>query len=125
VYGYLESLGLPRGVLPKGVKMFNFNEGTCKLEIELPGDCEVTYADNSVVYYAQKITARVAVDGLDEVEGIKTKLLFWLPVHSITVDDSKDNFYWYVGATRSTAVPKTRPKAAFKEPQEAAFADPE
>ena len=102
LYGYLESMGLPRGIFPKGVTSFSFNEDTCKLVVELPGECEVTYADSSVVYYAQaKITARVAVEGLDEIEGIKTKLLFWLPVHSITVDGDKENFYWYVGATRA------------------------
>lgn len=125
VYGYLESMGLPRGIFPKGATNFSFNEDTCKLVVELPGECEVTYADNSVVYYSQKITARVAVEGLDEIEGMKTKLLFWLPVHSITVDGDKENFYWYVGASRSTALPKTRPKKAFKEPQEAEYCEPE
>lgn len=119
---FLASLGLPKGIFPKGVKRYNLTTKGDKqtIEVDLPGYCDVHYPEMSIVRFEPKITAEVTELGLSSITGVSTKLLLWVPVTAITVKEgSKDYVYYQLYGT----VSKWRVFDAFDEPLETKFSE--
>ena len=96
----LQANGLPKGIFPKSVTHYELAEARGKLTIFLPSKCEVR--DSSIVRYATQITALISQGHLTNIEGMKTKILVWVNVTSITVDEPKsENVYFGVGFKKS------------------------
>ena len=98
----LQANGLPKGLFPKSVTHYELAEARGKLTIFLPSICEVRFRDSSIVRYATHITALISQGRLTNIEGMKTKILVWVNVTSITVDEPKsENVYFGVGFKKS------------------------
>lgn len=105
----LQSFDLPKGLFPKNATNYEFDEATGKIVIFVPEICEVGYRDGSVVRYATKITGILTKGKFSDIEGLKTKFVFWIKVTMISMDDPPaDKVYFHVGMR------KGRPKVAYE-----------
>ncbi|CAG7882301.1 unnamed protein product [Brassica rapa] len=88
----LQEFGLPVGIFPRDATNYEFNEQTKKLTVFIPSICEVGYKDSSVLRFTTTVTGFLEKGKLADVEGMKTKLMIWVKVTSISVDSSKIHF---------------------------------
>ncbi|CAN7117254.1 unnamed protein product [Brassica rapa subsp. narinosa] len=88
----LQEFGLPVGIFPRDATNYEFNEHTKKLTVFIPSICEVGYKDSSVLRFTTTVTGFLEKGKLADVEGMKTKLMIWVKVTSISVDSSKIHF---------------------------------
>ncbi|KAK9689048.1 hypothetical protein RND81_09G031300 [Saponaria officinalis] len=86
VHELLENKGLPKGLLPKEVKSFEFNEQNGLLNVYFDGPC-LTKFENRVLFDSV-VRANLSFGELLAVEGLSQEELFiWLPVKEISVND--------------------------------------
>lgn len=104
----LQSYGLPRGLFPKNATHYELEEDTGKLSVFLPSICEVGYKDSSVVRYAAKVTGTLSQGKLLNIEGLKTKILVWVKVTSICIEDSASKKVYFTAGMK-----KARPFDAY------------
>eukprot|EP00246_Nothoceros_aenigmaticus_P015731 TRINITY_DN6758_c0_g1_i1.p1 TRINITY_DN6758_c0_g1~~TRINITY_DN6758_c0_g1_i1.p1 ORF type:complete len:174 (+),score=35.97 TRINITY_DN6758_c0_g1_i1:270-791(+) len=105
----LQSFDLPKGLFPKNATNYEFEEATGKLTVFVPETCEVGFRDSSVVRYAVKVTGILTQGKLSDIEGMKTKFVFWIKVTMISMDEPPaDKVYFHVGMRRA------RPKVAYE-----------
>ena len=88
----LKEYGLPVGIFPRDATNYEFNEETGKLIVYIPQVCEVGYKDSSVVRFTTTVTGFLEKGKLADVEGMKTKVMIWVKVTSISADGSKVHF---------------------------------
>ncbi|KAL0817493.1 hypothetical protein Bca101_073937 [Brassica carinata] len=62
---------------------------TRKLTVFIPTICEVGYKDSSVLRFTTTVTGFLEKGKLADVEGMKTKVMIWVKVTSISADSSK------------------------------------
>lgn len=82
--------------------------------VYLPSACEVSFKDSSVLRYATRVKAVLTRGKLSAIEGMKTKVLVWVKVTSVTVEGYKSDKIWV-----TAGVKKSRPKDAFDTPRDA------
>ncbi|KAK9674406.1 hypothetical protein RND81_12G230400 [Saponaria officinalis] len=88
VHELLKNKGLPKGLLPKEVKSYEYNDQNGLLNVFLDGPC-LTKFDNRVKFDSV-VRANLSFGELLGVEGLTQEELFiWLPVKMISVDDPK------------------------------------
>lgn len=104
----LESYGLPKGLFPRNTTHYELEEDTGRLSVFLPSICEVGYKDSSTVRYAAKVTGTLSQGKLMNIEGIKTKILVWVKVTSITVEGSTTKKVYFTAGMK-----KARPIDAY------------
>ncbi|KAJ7526135.1 hypothetical protein O6H91_17G083500 [Diphasiastrum complanatum] len=97
----LRSYDLPKGLFPKNATHYEFDETTSKLTVILPWTCEVGFRDTSILRYAPRVTGTLQKGKLIDIEGLKTKVLLWVKVTSISAGDSNDKLYFNVGMKKS------------------------
>nr|VDC93093.1 unnamed protein product [Brassica oleracea] len=97
----LTEFGLPIGIFPRDATNYEFNEQTKKLTVFIPTICEVGYKDSSVLRFTTTVTGFLEKGKLADVEGIKTKVMIWVKVTSISADSSKIHFNAGVKKSRS------------------------
>ncbi|KAL0855020.1 hypothetical protein Bca101_060172 [Brassica carinata] len=97
----LQEYGLPVGIFPRDATNYEFNEQTRKLTVFIPSICEVGYKDSSVLRFTTTVTGFLEKGKLADVEGIKTKVMIWVKVTSISADSSKIHFNAGVKKSRS------------------------
>ncbi|VVB12827.1 unnamed protein product [Arabis nemorensis] len=85
----LKEFDLPVGVFPRDATNYEFDEQTKKLTVMIPSVCEVGYKDSSVLKFTTTVTGYLGKGKLSDVEGIKTKVMIWVKVTSISADSSK------------------------------------
>ena len=102
----LKEYNLPIGIFPRDATNYEFNEETGKLTVFIPAICEVGYKDSSVLRFFTTVTGYLEKGKLADIEGMKTKVMIWVKVTSITSDRSK----LYVTA----GMKKTRNKEAYE-----------
>ncbi|KAK8920990.1 hypothetical protein KSP39_PZI020826 [Platanthera zijinensis] len=102
----LKEHDLPVGIFPRDATNYEFNEETGKLAVFIPSICEVGYKDSSVVRFSTTVTAYLEKGKLSDIDGIKTKVLIWAKVTSISTEGSKVYF--------NTGVKKTRTRASYE-----------
>ncbi|CAF2126909.1 unnamed protein product [Brassica napus] len=88
----LQEFGLPVGIFPRDATNYEFNEQTKKLTVFIPSICEVGYKDSSVLRFTTTVTGFLEKGKLADVEGMKTKLMIWVKVTSISADSTKIHF---------------------------------
>lgn len=88
----LKEFGLPVGIFPRDATNYEFNEQTRKLTVFIPSICEVGYKDTSVLRFTTTVTGFLEKGKLADVEGMKTKVMIWVKVTSISADSSKVHF---------------------------------
>lgn len=96
VYEILTKYSLPKGVLPDSVKSYSLSkDGNFEVELEKPCYVEFEY----LVYYAEKITGKLSIGSITDLDGIQVKRFFlWLNVNEIRVDlPSSGSIYFQVG----------------------------
>ena len=104
----LASYGLPKGLFPKNATHYEWEEETGKLTVFIPSIMEVGYKDSSIVRFAVKVTSTLSQGKLMNIEGMKTKILVWVKVTSITIEDSNAKKVCFMAGMR-----KSRPWDAY------------
>ncbi|KAK1284321.1 Uncharacterized protein QJS10_CPB21g01419 [Acorus calamus] len=102
----LREYDLPVGLFPRDATNYEFNEETRKLTVFMPSVCEVGYKDSSVLRFHMSVTGYLEKGKLADIEGMKTKVLVWTKVTSISTEGSKVHF--------ATGVKKTRSRDAYE-----------
>lgn len=95
----LKDYGMPVGIFPRDATNYEFNEETGKLTVFIPAICEVGYKDSSVLRFSTVVTGYLEKGKLSDVEGMKTKVIIWGKVTTITSDGSK--VYFTAGMKKS------------------------
>ncbi|RDX74338.1 hypothetical protein CR513_45930, partial [Mucuna pruriens] len=102
----LKEYDLPIGIFPRDATNYEFNEETGKLVVYIPQVCEVGYRDSSVLRFSTSVSGYLEKGKLAEVEGIKTKVLIWVKVTTISSEGPKLHF--------TAGVKKTRKREAYE-----------
>ncbi|XP_019162142.1 PREDICTED: uncharacterized protein At5g01610-like [Ipomoea nil] len=102
----LKEYELPIGIFPRDTTNYEFDEETRKLTVNIPSICEVGYKDSSVLRFNTTVTGCLDKGKLTDIDGIKTKVMIWVKVSSITCDNSKLHF--------SVGMKKTRNRDAYE-----------
>ncbi|KAL1193814.1 hypothetical protein V5N11_031942 [Cardamine amara subsp. amara] len=97
----LKEFNLPVGIFPRDATNYEFNEQTRKLTVFIPSICEVGYKDSSILRFTTTVTGFLEKGKLADVEGMKTKVMIWVKVTSISADSSKVHFTAGMKKTRS------------------------
>lgn len=97
----LKEYDLAVGIFPKDATHYEFDERTGKLTVYVPQICEVGYKDSSVLRFFTTVTGYLEKGKLADIEGLKTKVMIWVKVTSITSEGSKLHFTAGVKKTRS------------------------
>ncbi|CAH2074635.1 unnamed protein product [Thlaspi arvense] len=95
----LNEFDLPVGIFPRDATNYELDEQTKKLTVMIPTVCEVGYKDSSVLKFTTTVTGILGKGKLADVEGIKTKVMIWVKVSSISADSSK--VYFTAGMKKS------------------------
>ncbi|KAI4368450.1 hypothetical protein MLD38_017006 [Melastoma candidum] len=104
----LREYNLPPGLFPQNITCYEFDQTKAKLIVYLPSPCEVSFKDSSVVRYATRVKAILMRGKLTNIEGMKTKVLVWVKVTSVTVEAYKSDKVWFMAGVK-----KSRPKDAY------------
>ncbi|MED6206611.1 hypothetical protein PIB30_028473 [Stylosanthes scabra] len=110
----LKEYNLPSGLFPQNIICYEFDETSGKLIVYLPSSCEVSFKDASVVRFATRVKGVLSRGKLSGIEGMKTKVLVWVKVTSVTVEGYKSDKVWF-----TAGVKKARPKDAYDTPRDA------
>ncbi|XP_057458154.1 uncharacterized protein At5g01610 [Lotus japonicus] len=102
----LKEYDLPIGIFPRDATNYEFNPETGKLVVYIPQVCEVGYKDSSVLRFFTTVTGYLEKGKLADIEGMKTKVLIWVKVTTISSEGSK----LYVTA----GMKKTRSREAYE-----------
>eukprot|EP00850_Spirogloea_muscicola_P011684 SM000073S21460 [mRNA] locus=s73:389915:394115:- [translate_table: standard] len=115
--------GLPRGLFPKDVTGYTFDEATSRLEVTLGSCREVHYPDKSVVRFDSTISGILEERSLTVIEGMKTKMLLWMKVTAISADyPPPDQVYFQASVKKARKFPAydTVREGAIPAPQQLA-----
>ncbi|KAK3442969.1 uncharacterized protein At5g01610 [Eucalyptus grandis] len=110
----LREYNLPPGLFPQNITCYEFDEAKAKLIVYLPSACEVTFKDSSGIRYANRVKAILTRGKLTNIEGMKTKVLVWVKVTSVTIEGYKSDKVWFMAGVK-----KSRPKDAYEMPRDA------
>ena len=105
---------LPPGLFPRNVTCYEFDESRSKLIVYLPSACEVSFKDSSIIRYATRVKGTLTRGKLTGIEGMKTKVLVWVKVTSVTVESYKSDKVWF-----TAGVKKSRAKDAYEMTRDA------
>ncbi|XP_010554299.1 PREDICTED: uncharacterized protein At5g01610-like [Tarenaya hassleriana] len=109
----LREYNLPPGLFPQNIICYEFDETKNKLVVFLPSPCEVTFKDSSVIRYATRVKGILLRGKLMGVEGMKTKVLVWVKVTTVSVESHKSDKLWF-----TAGVKKARSKDAYDTPRD-------
>ncbi|CAJ1808008.1 unnamed protein product [Sphenostylis stenocarpa] len=96
----LKEYDLPIGIFPRDATNYEFNEETGKLVVYIPQVCEVGYRDSSILRFSTSVSGYLEKGKLAEIEGIKTKVLIWVKVTTISSEGPKLHFMAGMKKTR-------------------------
>eukprot|EP01018_Ginkgo_biloba_P001080 Gb_13441 [translate_table: standard] len=105
----LQEYDLPRGLFPQNATNYEFDEETSKLTVFIPSICEVGFKDSSVLRYATAVTGFLEKGKLTDIEGMKTKVVIWVKVTSVSVDTPQSNKVHF-----NAGMKKSRPRDAYE-----------
>ncbi|KAL6497356.1 hypothetical protein OROGR_029285 [Orobanche gracilis] len=107
----LRENNLPRGLFPNDITCYEFDEIKSKLVVYLSSPCEVCFKDSSVIRYSTRVKGTLSRGKFSGIEGMKTKVLVWVKVTSISVESIKSDKVWF-----TAGVKKSRSKDAYEMP---------
>ncbi|KAK2411393.1 hypothetical protein QL285_046675 [Trifolium repens] len=111
----LREHNLPPGLFPRNITCYEFDESKGKLMVHLSSPCEVCFKDSSIVRYSNRVKGTLSKGKLIGIDGMKTKVLVWVKVTSVYVENYKSDKVWFT----TTGVKKSRPKDAYEMSREA------
>ncbi|GMJ08401.1 hypothetical protein like AT3G08890 [Hibiscus trionum] len=111
----LKEYELPIGIFPRDATNYELEEQTGKLTVFIPRICELGFKDSSVLRFFTTVSGHLEKGKLSDIEGMKTKVIIWIKVSSITSDGSK--LYVTAGIT------KTRSRDAYEVSTDAVAVD--
>ncbi|XP_012569050.1 uncharacterized protein At5g01610-like, partial [Cicer arietinum] len=111
----LKEYDLPIGLFPRDATNYEFNEETGKLVVYIPQLCEVGYRDSSVLRFSTSVSGYLEKGKLAEIEGMKTKVLVWVKVTTISSEGSKLHF--------TAGMKKTRKRDAYEVSRDGVIID--
>eukprot|EP01018_Ginkgo_biloba_P037106 Gb_14213 [translate_table: standard] len=114
----LQDYELPAGLFPKNATNYEFDEVRAKLTVYIPSICEVGFKDSSVVRYATRVTGFLLRGKLTGIEGMKTKVVIWVKVTTISVDGPRSSKVHF-----TAGVKKSRSKDAYEVLREGVTVD--
>ncbi|KAF1001919.1 uncharacterized protein LOC141702880 [Apium graveolens] len=96
IYDVLKSHGLPKGLLPKDIKDFSFDESG-RFEVHLDEPCNAKFENE--LHYDQNISGSLSYGEINGLSGMSAQDLFlWFAVKEIRVDvPSSGLIYFDVG----------------------------
>ncbi|KAL9230916.1 hypothetical protein vseg_006207 [Gypsophila vaccaria] len=97
----LKEYDIAVGIFPRDATHYEFDEKTKKLTVYVPQICEVGYKDSSVLRFFTTVTGYLEKGKLADIDGLKTKVMIWVKVTTITSEGSKLHFTAGVKKTRS------------------------
>merc|ERR1711915_53467 len=98
----LQEYHLPKGLFPKNATNYEFDEETGKLTVFIPSICEVGFKDSSVLRYATTVIGYLEKGKLTDIEGMKTKVLIWAKVTSVSVDGPQSSKVHFTDSTKKS-----------------------
>ncbi|KAH9310326.1 hypothetical protein KI387_044731, partial [Taxus chinensis] len=104
----LQEHDLPKGLFPQDATNYEFDEETGKLTVFIPSLCEVGYKDSSVLRFATTVTGFLEKGKLTDIEGMKTKVVIWVKVTSVSVEGPRSSKIYF-----TAGVKKSRPRDAY------------
>ncbi|KAL0761364.1 hypothetical protein Bca101_077514 [Brassica carinata] len=110
----LKEYNLPPGLFPQNIICYEFDETKNKLTVFFSTPCEVTFKDGSAIRYATRVKGILLRGKLMGVEGMKTKVLVWVKVTTVSVESSKSDKLWF-----TAGVKKSRSKNVYDTPHDA------
>ncbi|XP_044491860.1 uncharacterized protein At5g01610-like [Mangifera indica] len=110
----LHEYNLPPGLFPQNIICYEFDETKAKLIVYLPSACEVSFKDSTIIRYATRVKANLIRGKLTGIEGVKTKVLVWVKVTSVAIENYKSDKVCF-----TAGVKKLKAKDAFLVPQNA------
>lgn len=105
----LQDYDLPPGLFPKNATNYDFDEVRSKLTVYIPSICEVGFKDSSVVRYSTRVSGFLLRGKLTGIEGMKTKVVLWVKVTTISVDGPRSSKVHF-----TAGVKKSRPRDAYE-----------
>ncbi|KAM0043981.1 hypothetical protein Hdeb2414_s0010g00347801 [Helianthus debilis subsp. tardiflorus] len=114
LHDFLREYNLPPGLFPQNITCYEFDESKLKLVVHLPYPCEVCFKDQSVVRYAIRVKGLVSRGKFTLIDGMKTKVLVWVKVTSVVVENYRSDKVWF-----TAGVKKSRPREAYETPRDA------
>ncbi|BFG36486.1 uncharacterized protein Pyn_28208 [Prunus yedoensis var. nudiflora] len=97
----LKDFDMAVGIFPRDATNYEFNEETGKLTVYIPAACEVGYRDSSVLRFFTIVTGYLKKGRLEDIQGMKTKVIIWVNVSCITSEGSKLHFTAGLKRTRN------------------------
>ncbi|KAM1597882.1 hypothetical protein PS2_032745 [Malus domestica] len=97
----LKDFDMAIGIFPRDATNYEFNEETGKITVYIPTVCEVGYRDSTVLRFFTIVTGYLKKGRLEDIQGMKTKVLIWVHVSCITSEGSKLHFTAGLKRTRS------------------------
>ncbi|CAI9757566.1 unnamed protein product [Fraxinus pennsylvanica] len=110
----LREYNLPPGLFPQNITCYEFDELKAKLIVYLPHPSEICFKDSSVVRYSTRVKGTLSRGKLSGIEGVKTKVLVWVKVTSVSVESYKSDKVWFLAGVK-----KSRAKDAYEMPRDA------
>lgn len=98
----LQEYHLPKGLFPKNATNYEFDEETGKLTVFIPSICEVGFKDSSVLRYATTVIGYLEKGKLTDIEGMKTKVLIWAKVTSVSVDGPQSSKVYFTAGMKKS-----------------------
>ncbi|KAI9120052.1 hypothetical protein K1719_009021 [Acacia pycnantha] len=99
IYDVLQAHGLPKGLLPKGVKEFGI-DGEGRFWVHLDEACNAQFENE--LHFERNVSGNLTYGQIGELSGISAQDLFlWFPVKGIRVDVPNSGLiYFDVGVVR-------------------------
>ncbi|GMH30017.1 hypothetical protein Nepgr_031860 [Nepenthes gracilis] len=85
----LKDYDMAVGIFPRDATHYEFDERTGKLIVYVPQICEVGYKDSSVLRFSTTVTGYLEKGKLADIEGLKTKVMIWVKVTTISAEGPK------------------------------------
>lgn len=109
----LRENNLPVGLFPQNITCYELDESKSKLVVHLSSPCEVCFKDSSIIRYSARVKATLSRGKLTGIDGMKTKVLVWVKVTSITVESYKSDKVWFMAGVK-----KSRSRDAYEAPRD-------
>jgi hypothetical protein len=110
----LREHNLPPGLFPRNIICYEYDESNSKLVVHLSKPCEVSFKDSSIIRYATRVKATLSRGKLSGIEGMKTKVVVWVKVASVSLESYKSDKVCFIAGVK-----KLRQKDAYEVPREA------
>jgi hypothetical protein len=110
----LREHNLPPGLFLQNIICYEYDESRSKLVVHLAKPCEVSFKDSSAIRYAPRVKATLSRGKLSGSEGMKTKVVVWVKVTSVSVESYKSDKVCFIAGVK-----KLRQKDVYEVPREA------